>query len=181
METNQSDSSTSATGLIIISKLYQEGKISDEDREKLKDMIFNEDAILLSLFSIYEDEEELKSAVQKYCQNNHLDMQRPSVIDATKVDATEIDMASSPGDNALDMIKRKRLNQLAAQEEKARKQQNDAAAATNGVLGISDCDLGNSPQMSKTSIMGKYGKVKMSPLGGVGSRQFQMNNNKGQQ
>lgn len=36
METNQSESSTSATGLIIISKLYQEGKISDEDREKLK-------------------------------------------------------------------------------------------------------------------------------------------------
>jgi len=58
-------------------------------------MIFNEDAILLSLFSIYDDEEELKNAVQKYCQNNHLEMQRPSVIDATKVDATEIDLVSN--------------------------------------------------------------------------------------
>jgi hypothetical protein len=27
---------TSTTGLIIISKLYQEGKINDEDRERLK-------------------------------------------------------------------------------------------------------------------------------------------------
>lgn len=41
---------------------------------------------------------------------------------------------------------------------------------------ISESDIGNSPQMTKTSIMGKYGKVgKMSPLGGVGSRSFQMN------
>ena len=51
-----------------------------------------------------------------------------------------------------------------------------------GGLGLnpSDCDIGNSPQMTKTSIMGKYGKVgKMSPLGGVGSRSFQMNS-KGQ-
>jgi hypothetical protein len=30
-------------------------------------MVFNEDAILMSLFNIYEDEEELKAAVLKYC------------------------------------------------------------------------------------------------------------------
>ena len=75
------------------------------------------------------------------------------------------------------MKKRKRLNQLAAQEEKA-KRQNDTQAAQNtgmggGVLGISDCDLGASPQMTKTSILNQYKKVKMSPLGGVSSRQFQ--------
>lgn len=70
------------------------------------------------------------------------------------------------------MKKRKRMNQLAAQEERNRKQQQE----TGGVsIGISDCDLGNSPQMSKGSIMGKYkAGGKMSPLGGVGSRQFQI-------
>lgn len=67
------------------------------------------------------------------------------------------------------MKKRKRLNQLAAQEERNKKQQQE----TGGVLGISDCDLGNSPQMSKGSIMGKKkAGGKMSPLGGVGSRTF---------
>jgi len=30
----------STTGLIIISKLYQEGKINDEDRERLKGKLF---------------------------------------------------------------------------------------------------------------------------------------------
>jgi len=34
---------------------------------KSLDMVFNEDAILLSLFSVYEDENDLKAAVLKYC------------------------------------------------------------------------------------------------------------------
>ena len=34
------ESNTSTTGLIIISKLYQEARINDEDRERLKGMLF---------------------------------------------------------------------------------------------------------------------------------------------
>lgn len=34
------ESQTSTNGLIVISKLYQEGKINDEDREKLKGTLY---------------------------------------------------------------------------------------------------------------------------------------------
>ena len=65
----------------MISKLHSEGRITDEEKENLKgkqhtyhlgviDMIFNEDSILLSFFDRYEDEEELKGAIQKYCRSN---------------------------------------------------------------------------------------------------------------
>ncbi len=74
------------------------------------------------------------------------------------------------------MKKRKRLNQLAAAEEKAKKENDAMTSLGGGVLGISDCDLGASPQMTKTSIMANYKKGKMSPIGGVVSRQFHLNN-----
>jgi hypothetical protein len=62
---------SSTTALVLISQLYSEGLINDEDRNKLKgtshpncsfnqyfikDMIFEEDAILLSLFENYADD-----------------------------------------------------------------------------------------------------------------------------
>ena len=58
------------------------------------DMIFSEDAILLSLFNIYEDENELKEAVLKYCHGGVLEVSRPTGIDATKGDATELDQVN---------------------------------------------------------------------------------------
>jgi hypothetical protein len=54
-------------------------------------MIFNEDAILLSLFNIYEDEEELMQAVLKYCNGGVMEMGRPQVIEASRGDASELD------------------------------------------------------------------------------------------
>jgi len=70
----------STKGLIIVSKLYQEGKIDDDQREQLKgnphpsilyfhlEMIFSEDAILMSLLDRgYDDEEDIKDAVLSYC------------------------------------------------------------------------------------------------------------------
>lgn len=54
-------------------------------------MIFNEDAILLQLFQIYEDEEDLKQAVLKYCNGGLMEMARPAVIDASKGDPNELD------------------------------------------------------------------------------------------
>ena len=71
-------------GLVLISQLYNEGRITDEERDNLKgilihiikwfidlnffvDMIFSDDVILLSFFSRYEGEEEdLKDAIVKY-------------------------------------------------------------------------------------------------------------------
>lgn len=71
----------STKGLIIVSKLYQEGKLDDDQREQLKgkqahkqtltiiiEMIFSEDAILMSLLDRgYDDEEDIKDAVLSYC------------------------------------------------------------------------------------------------------------------
>jgi len=58
--------SHSTRGLIIISKLYAEGRIDDDQRDQLKgksrpltdfsDMVFSEDAILLSLIERFDDE-----------------------------------------------------------------------------------------------------------------------------
>ncbi len=49
-------------------------------------MIFDEDAILMSLFNIYEDEEELKQAVLKYCQGGVMEMSRPENLQPTAGD-----------------------------------------------------------------------------------------------
>ena len=57
-------------------------------------MIFNEDTILMQLFNIYEDEEELKVAVLKYCSIGAMEMNRPGQIDATKGDMSELDSVS---------------------------------------------------------------------------------------
>ncbi len=87
----------------MISKLYQEGRITDEDRDKLKgmsfaflnliclDMVFNEDTILMSLFDIYEEEEDLINAILKYCNGGVHEMNRPDGIDATRGDASVLD------------------------------------------------------------------------------------------
>lgn len=55
------------------------------------DMIFNEDAILLQLFNIIEDEDELKEAVLKYCNGGIMEISRPAVIDASQGDLTELE------------------------------------------------------------------------------------------
>lgn len=72
--------------------------------------------------------------------------------------------ASSPTDSVLDMKKKKRLNQMAAKEREAQKDQQQHSEAAGGLIGISDCDLGASPQMSKNSIIPKKYLGKWSPL-----------------
>ena len=47
--------------LVVIQKLYAEKLINDDQRDQLKEMVFDDDAKLLGLYSRYEDEfEELK-------------------------------------------------------------------------------------------------------------------------
>jgi hypothetical protein len=59
------------------------------------------------------------------------------------------------------MKKRKRLNQMAAKEKEAQQPTHTEA----GILGVSDCDLGASPTMSKASIFpSKKIQGKWSPL-----------------
>lgn len=59
------------------------------------DMIFSEDAIIMSLLERYEDEEEVKEAVLKYCNGGILEAKRPEVIEAPKGgDPNELDMVT---------------------------------------------------------------------------------------
>ena len=54
-------------------------------------MIFADDVILLSFFERYEDEEELKEAVLKYCKGGVLEANRPAGLETAKEDTTELD------------------------------------------------------------------------------------------
>jgi hypothetical protein len=53
--------------LIVIQKLYAEKLINDDQRDQLKEMVFDDDAKLLGLYSRYDDElEELKQQIVHY-------------------------------------------------------------------------------------------------------------------
>ena len=55
----------------LIQKLFQAKKITNEQRDTLKDMLFDDDATLLSFFRLHaapEEEEELNTRVIKYVQ-----------------------------------------------------------------------------------------------------------------
>ena len=60
--------------LELIQSLFQEKRIDDTQRNNLKDMLFDEDAILISFFSKHDPgedgEEELKLDIIKYCGGN---------------------------------------------------------------------------------------------------------------
>ena len=60
--------------MLLIQKLYKDGSINDDQRDALKDMVLDEDAILLSFFQRYtepEDEEDLKKEVIRYCSGGN--------------------------------------------------------------------------------------------------------------
>ncbi|CDW77982.1 UNKNOWN [Stylonychia lemnae] len=176
--------SQSTAGLVLISKLYNEGLINDKDRDNLKDMVFNEDSTLLTLIEKYsEDEQYLREAILKYVHGGNMRMtqcQRVSI----KVDSSDIHQLSSPTDSAIDMKKMRRLNQLQQEQlkyEQLEQQENlmPAASKQNNIsLGMKGCDLGCSPQMSKNSLVPKKKMVqgRLSPLG-VQSRQFLFDQN----
>ena len=76
--------------------------------------------------------------------------------------------ASSPTDSALDFMKRKRLNQLAAKQQQQLQQQQKLAAEKQQQpqpsisFGISDCDLGASPNPHQGSLISKMAHNKVA-------------------
>lgn len=58
-------------------------------------------------------------------------------------------------DGALDFMKRKRLNQMAAKQQKVTAAADQLPSQGQPAFGISDCDLGASPQMNKGSLITK--------------------------
>ena len=55
--------------LIVVSQLFSEQRITDEQRDTLKDMVFDDDTKLFGLLRLYQDEsqiEELKNQITDY-------------------------------------------------------------------------------------------------------------------
>ena len=110
-------------------------------------MIFSDDTTLLSFFQHYEDEREICDAIIRYVSGGVLEANRPVGLAQPK-DADDLDQLSSPTDSAIDMKKRKRMNQHAAQERAKQAEQKN-------IIGVADCEDGFSPQLSKGSLMSK--------------------------
>ena len=56
--------------LIVIQQLYSEQQINDNERDQLKDMVFDDDVKLLGLFSRYEEEiDEMKIQIVNYIRS----------------------------------------------------------------------------------------------------------------
>ena len=52
------DQDNSEVALLLVQKLFTDAKINGDQRDALKDMIFEEDTILLSFFDRFSDPEE---------------------------------------------------------------------------------------------------------------------------
>ena len=147
--------------LLLIQKLYAEKRINESQRDALKDMLFDEDAILLSFFSRFsepDEEEDLKTEVIKYASNGNFGGKMP--MEEQNTTGESLDDISSPMDSGIGM-KKKRLAAI----QKASKEQEKPKQAVS--LGIADCDLGASPQMSKGLIFNKKtgsGGMRSSPI-----------------
>ena len=123
-------------------------------------MLFDEDVMLLSFFQRFSDadeEEYLKEEMIKYAKQ--LSGASGSKVEESTTTGESIDdvsnlsttnhllQISSPMDSGVGM--KKRMAQLAAAKKK------NAAQKKEINLGINDCDLGASPQMSKGVLFGK--------------------------
>ena len=142
--------------LDLIQKLYTDKLINDEQRDSLKDMLFDEDAILLSFFQRFtepDEVEDLKSEVIKYAAKS---LQLESNKAETTETNNELDDMSSPMDSNIGVKKRMQALKAAtkAKEDKEVK------------LGIGECEMGASPQMSKGAIWSRNmgGGGKTSPI-----------------
>ena len=87
--------------LELIQILHSDKRINDDQRDNLKDMLFDEDAILLSFFNKYdpgeEGEEDLKQDIIKYCGGGNFGASQP-IEDQNTTDES-INAISSPLDS----------------------------------------------------------------------------------
>ena len=90
--------------------MFKDDKISESDRETLKDMIFNEDSTLLGFFEHYDNTTDIENAILKYSKGGAIEACRPPGFEKPTNNADGVDDMSSPVDFALEMKKKKRLN-----------------------------------------------------------------------
>ena len=106
--------------------LFSANKISSEEHDKLKEMIFEEDGVLFSLVEASDSPADLQDAIVNY-------------IKGDAPDEEEIAQMSSPMDGGLEMMKKRRQHNHA---QKPHEDQDQGIA-------IGECDLGASPVMTK--------------------------------
>ena len=89
--------------LELIQMLHQEQRINNDQRDNLKDMLFDEDAILLSFFNKHdpgeEGEEDLKCDIIKYCGGGNFGANQP--LEEQNTTDESINAISSPLDSQL--------------------------------------------------------------------------------
>ena len=101
----EGDSSTDC--LLLIQQMHKEGTITDDQRDDLKDMVFEEDGTLLSFFARYteaDEQEELQDAVVKYINMRSGAAQQQQ--DPSTGTDDNLDEMSSPMDAGIGMKKR---------------------------------------------------------------------------
>ena len=93
--------------LELIQSLFQEKRIDDTQRNNLKDMLFDEDAILISFFNKHDPgedgEEELKLDIIKYCGGNTFGATQP--LEDQNTTGESIEGMSSPIDSHINSKK----------------------------------------------------------------------------
>ena len=98
--------------MLLIQKLYKDGSINDDQRDALKDMVLDEDSILLSFFNRYtepEDEDDLKKEVIKYVSQGNVG---GKALEEQNTTGDSVDALSSPMDQMVGMKKKMRLAAL---------------------------------------------------------------------
>ena len=116
----------SEKGLATISALKDTSRITADEYDKLKEMIFEEDGVLISFLSSLEGED-LNTELLNYVRGD-------------AADDAALDGMTSPEDGGLNALKKKRKAQQAAK---------GAAKQDQDLITAADCDLGASPVMSK--------------------------------
>lgn len=139
----------SEIALLLVQKLFTDSKINADQRDALKDMIFEEDTILLSFFDRFNEpgeEDELNEEVIKYANGGNFGGKQ---LEDQNTTGESIEAMSSPVDSGIDMKKKRRM--AALKKDKEIKAQKNAAGGFSG-MSITQADIGASPQMQKGGI-----------------------------
>ena len=107
--------------------MYADKMIDENQRDGLKEMIFDEDSILMSFFARYDIEtetDELKNDVLKYIGGG---VTQKVPVEEQNTTGDSLEGMSSPMDSAVDMKKRRRMKALKAELDKE-----DAAKESKG-------------------------------------------------
>ena len=155
----EGDSSQKA--LMLIQHLFQEKLIDDDQRDQLKDLVFDDDVTLLGIFERADGAVSLKDLIDnvlKYIQAGSFEYNRPASLQANSANEAQDELLdqSSPADSAINMKKRRRMAALEAEKQKQE-------AKEQRTMDLNNCDIGASPTIKPSGGLIK-GSGYSSPL-----------------